>query len=216
MIRTGLVVSVAVIATCFAASLFAWRELPPDVQIAVQWGADGAVNRTEGKFKALFFIPMLLSALAVILAVVPGIDPRRKHLEGSRPAYLAAWVGTFIVVGGAHLGLVWAALGGGAMPVGLVLYAVAGLIAVIGNFIAKSRSNWFVGLRTPWSLWSEDAWIAANRFAGWGMVASGLLSIAAGLALGGEASVIVLLAGLAISLGGGTLVSYQVWRRSQA
>mgnify|MGYP000052596555 CR=1 FL=1 len=55
--------------------------------------------------------------------------------------------------------------------------------AVVGGLMGKIRPNWFVGIRTPWTLTSKVAWVRTHRLGGWLFVAQGLLFVLSGLAL---------------------------------
>jgi len=61
---------------------------------------------------------------------------------------------------------------------------VSVLVIVLGNVMGKLRRNFFIGIRTPWTLASERVWYATHRLAGKSMVAAGILSVGAALAGG--------------------------------
>jgi uncharacterized membrane protein len=58
---------------------------------------------------------------------------------------------------------------------------VGALLMVIGNFMGKFRKNFFVGIRTPWTLTSDVVWERTHRLAGWLFVLAGLVWIVGGL-----------------------------------
>ena len=214
MIRTGLIVSALAISACLGLSLFAWTEIPADARIPVHFGIDGTPDRFGGRLEALFAVPAIMVVVAAILAVLPVILPRRDGLKASGAAYLIAWIGAMLVVACAHGLIVATALGYDAGP-GWIMFPVCLLISVLGNAVAKTRSNWAVGLRTPWSLSSEDAWVASNRALGWGFVLSGLAGLVAQFSWGLAVSVIVLTSCILAAVIVATAISYQVWRREQ-
>jgi uncharacterized membrane protein len=61
------------------------------------------------------------------------------------------------------------------MPIGL-----GGLFAFLGNFMGKVTPNFFVGIRTPWTLADGEVWLRTHRFAGWLMMLTGLAVAVAG------------------------------------
>ncbi|MGH7565276.1 MAG: SdpI family protein, partial [Gemmatimonadota bacterium] len=90
-----------------------------------------------------------------------------------------------------------------------------GLLFVgLGNYLPRLRSNWWMGIRTPWTLDSEAVWRETHRVGGWTFVAAGLVLILAGLFVpaGPRAWVsgIALATGVAIPL----VYSYVVYRRT--
>jgi uncharacterized membrane protein len=46
--------------------------------------------------------------------------------------------------------------------------------ALIGNLLGKVRRNFWMGIRTPWTLASEEVWIATHRLGARLMVAAGI------------------------------------------
>ena len=215
MIRIGLLVSVLVITACLGLSLFAWTDIPADARIPVHFAADGTPDRFGGKLEALFALPAVMMMVAAIMAILPSILPRSAGLKASGSAYIVGWIGAILVVAAGHAMIVAIALGYEANP-GWIMYPVSLLIIAIGNAVAKTRSNWAVGLRTPWSLSSEDAWVASNRALGWGFVLSGLASLVAQVLSGLTMSILVLTSGVLAAVIVATAISYQVWRREQA
>jgi len=212
MIRTGLIWSVLILVVMFGASAYAWMALPGDVQVPVHWNAAGEVDRYGGKFEALLMMPLVAIGLVALMAFIPKIDPRKLNLEKSRLAYLAGWLGTLIVLSGAHLMTVYTALGGDAPVANFIFVLVGILFAVLGNYIAKTRSNWFVGLRTPWTLSSEHAWTIGNRYLGRGMLITGILMVFAALISNMMVAIILSTVGVLGSAIVATIVSYYAWK----
>ncbi len=212
MIRTGFFWSVILLAIMFGVSGYAWLELPADAQLPVHWNAQGEVDRYGGKFEGLLMMPLVGAFLVALFVFVPKIDPRKRNLEKSRTAYLAAWIGSIAVMTTIHMLTVNAALGGTAPVAKFVFVLVGLLLMIIGNYLAKTRSNWFIGLRTPWTLSSEHAWSVGNRYAGRGLLLSGLLIIFAGLFLGMTMAVALSIAGPIGSAIVATIASYLAWK----
>ncbi|UUX52216.1 SdpI family protein [Nisaea acidiphila] len=85
-------------------------------------------------------------------------------------------------------------------------------MTVLGNYLAKSRANVLAGIRTPWTLASDHAWVTANRIAGWGFVATGTATALSALISSPAVPTLVLLVGLAVSTIASVIVSYRAWR----
>jgi len=86
---------------------------------------------------------------------------------------------------------------------------------VIGNVMPRMRSNWWVGVRTPWTLSNDRVWARTHRLAGFSMTAAGLVMIAAALALPSRLGVPVMLAAAVAALFGPAVYSYLTWKREQ-
>ena len=70
----------------------------------------------------------------------------------------------------------------------------------LGLVLPRLRRNRWAGIRTPWTLASEENWARTQRFAGGTMVVSGLISAVCGTALGTIGAAISIAAILAGSL----------------
>ncbi len=134
------------------------------------------------------------------------------NLEKSKLAYLAGWIGTLTLLTVVHLLTIYTALGGDA-PVANIIFGMIGILfAVLGNYVAKSRSNWAVGLRTRWTLSSEHAWIIGNRYLGRGMLITGILMMFAAMITNMPVLIILSLAGVSGSAIVATIASYYAWK----
>lgn len=212
MIRQGLLWSSLFLALSVAASLYAAATLDLNQIVPVHWALDGKVNRWAPLRHVIWLVPALNIVLIALLAVLPRLDPRRENLQRSAGLYLAAWIGGVGIATAAHLAILYGAVAGREPPMRYLFLVVGAFMAIIGNFLAKSRSNFFAGVRTPWTLSSEHAWKVANRLAGWGLVVTGLATIAAALALNMASAAATLLVGALLSTGVAVIVSYFAWR----
>ncbi len=210
----GLFVSILVITAMIGVSAYGWMAIPADTMIARHWDISGNVNGYSPRNHVLIGMPILAVILSIVFYAIPKIDPRPGHVRMSRGLLISGWLGALGILLVAHTSIILqAASGETAMPApGLVLYAASLMLIVIGNFTAKSRSNFFLGVRTPWTLSSEHAWIAANRTAGWLFVLTGLAAAGAGAVVDHDVGYQVLLAGALSAAAISVVVSYFAWR----
>jgi uncharacterized membrane protein len=80
--------------------------------------------------------------------------------------------------------------------------------------VPRARPNWFVGIRTPWTLSSDRVWEKTHRLGGKLFVAGGLIIILAGILLSEWAHIVLIVVMLAITLGV-MVYSYLEWKREQ-
>ena len=210
--RPAVIVSGIAIIIMLGFSAWAWPQIPDGARVPIHWGLDGQPNGWAPKWVALLISPAIGAVLAIVFGVIPMIEPRRSNLARSSGFYLTAWAGAMVVLAVVHIVAVSLALGA-TVDIGRVVAIVVGLLyLVIGNFLPKTRSNFFAGIRTPWTLTSERSWTVTHRIGGWGFVLIGALSVVCG-ALGLVAAVPVLLVGgMAILIPALVLVSYRVWK----
>ncbi|MBE3590123.1 MAG: SdpI family protein [Firmicutes bacterium] len=183
-------------------------------RVPTHWDVHGRVDGTmpKGAAAALYIaLPVLVYAL---MRVLPGFDPLRGNYARFAPSFglIRAAIGLVLtVISAAAL----AAAAGRPVAMDRVAPVAVGLmLAVIGNVLSRVRPNWFVGIRTPWTLSDEEVWRRTHRFGGYAFVAAGL--VMAGLGLAGSAwalgGVLVVCAAAAATV----VYSYMVWRSRRA
>ncbi|MDR3643349.1 MAG: SdpI family protein [Candidatus Doudnabacteria bacterium] len=101
------------------------------------------------------------------------------------------------------------------VPIKFVVPALVGLLLVLlGNFMGKIKRNWFVGVRTPWTLSSENVWVKTNRFGGFMMVLFGLLIILSPF-LPKTAALPLFIAGAILATVGTFVYSFVIYKKEQ-
>lgn len=219
MIRTGLLFTLVALALAAAFSWYGWTHTEPGAQIPVHFDLSGQPDRYGSRAEAFLVMPAFLVGLAFLMSLVPMIDPRGENVRRSRPVYLAGWIIGALTIALAQGFVTWTALGGQAEP-GMLARGVSLLLAttmlVLGIVLAKARPNFFVGIRTPWTLSSDLSWDKTHRWGGRLYLGFGLLGLI--LALAGPVpavAVILIVALVAISLGL-VIYSYLVWKGDPA
>lgn len=175
--RVIIVITAAVLLASLAVSLWAWGQIPDGEQIPIHWGVNGQPNGWAPKPVGLLLVPGMILVIGIVFAAIPYLDPRRDHQERSTTARLWIMGAVLIVMGAVHVAAVLTAVGAPVDIGRVVVVAVGGLFVVIGNYLGKVRSNWFIGIRTPWTLSSEQSWAKTHRLAGYLFTGAGLLSI---------------------------------------
>lgn len=161
-----LILSLIVVAAMAAASLYGWSMLPADEKVPVSWNGKGEPSRFAEPWLALGVLPALALLVTLIFAIIPAVEPREKNLAKSSFAFRFIW-GTmisFLMI--IHLAYIWALLSGGfAFPA--VTGVIVGLLFMALGFVMPGvKSNFFIGVRTPWTLSSETVWAKTHRVAG--------------------------------------------------
>ncbi|HEV2148900.1 MAG TPA: SdpI family protein [Longimicrobiaceae bacterium] len=175
MIRRPLAPVLLVGMWAFALAVF--RRLPPEVP--THWSFSGEIDGWGPRFPAAFIAPAAATLVWLVMRFQGRIDPRRLEVERSTPTrmLLAEIVVAFmaaleVLTLGAALG--WP------VDIGRAMWPLTGLLFVLmGNYLPRVRPNWFVGVRTPWTLASDAVWRDTHRLAGWTFVAGGLVIAAA-------------------------------------
>lgn len=101
-----------------------------------------------------------------MVIVLPHIDPKKMNYTQMGRVYWLLGLSTIIFLAILHLGVL--AVGLGVLP-NLPRWYFSGigiLFIVLGNYYGKIKFNYFVGIRTPWTLANEEVWYKTHRFAG--------------------------------------------------
>ena len=200
------------IVAILAALAFGVWALPnlPD-QVVSHWGVDGQPDGWSSKATAVYLLPIFGLGIAVLLAFLPRIDPQRKNFALHADTYWLVANASLIVISAIHIGMIGFNLGWPIPFSRVVAIGVGGLFVIIGNLMTRMRPNWFMGIRTPWTLSSDTVWRKTHRVGGYGFVAGGVLAIAAGLLVPDWAPW-VLVGSVAIATLGAVVYSYLAWR----
>ena len=198
-----------VLAAMFAFAAFAWSTAGSE--LPVHWNLAGEPDRYAGRFEALLGVPLIATALYVLLLVLPRFDPRGESYERFATPYKVLRTAVILLIAAVYAAM-QVEIRGSSMPIQTVaLCGVGSLLFVVGNLLGKIRPNWFVGIRTPWTLTSRTAWIRTHRVGGWVFILLGVAMATAGLLQSPRATTAAI--GLALSsVAGLTAYSYFVWR----
>lgn len=192
-----------------AVSLFAAPSLPE--QIVSHWNAAGQPDGTMSKTVSLALVPLLSALLLGLFALLPRIDPLRDNIAEFRRYYdwfVVVFTGYLFVV---HAGIIAFNLGYEFDFTTFVLIGVAGLFYYIGVLLTHAKRNWFVGIRTPWTLESDEVWNRTHELGG------RLFKLTAVLALVGltfdEYAIYFLVVPALLTAGITTVYSFVLYRR---
>jgi len=124
---------------------------------------------------------VLLVLVALLWAVLPGVSPDKFRVGGFSQTWWYCGIVVAALLAYIQAVLLWGA-STGAMPMPRALLGGIGIgIALLGNVLGKVRRNFWLGVRTPWTLASERVWYATHRLAAKTMVAGGLAALGAAL-----------------------------------
>jgi uncharacterized membrane protein len=199
-----------------AAGLAVGASLPADAQLPIHWGLDGRPDRLADKWTALLLPAVMTGGVSLLFWFLPSLEPRKQGLERRQGLYFAGWIGILLVCGAVQLSVVSVALGWDVPANRLICIALGAMLVLIGNQLGKSRSMHMIGVRTPWTLASEEIWIRTHRLAGKLMVSAGLVAMLAAVlplppALMMQGMLAVILVAAVIPI----VYSWLLWRRER-
>jgi uncharacterized membrane protein len=217
MTRKGLgIVTILLVAAMAAVAVGLGAALPADLQLPIHWGIAGTPDRYAGKWFALLFPPALVLGAGLLFYALPALEPRKEGLARSQGLYLWGWASVLLVCVAIEIALAATALGWRLAIDSLIMGAVGLMLVIIGNQLGKSRSMYMVGIRTPWTLASEEVWIKTHRLGGKLMIAAGLATLAAGLLpLPGTGRPVMVIGAIAVAAVVPIVYSFLLWRRER-
>ena len=215
-LRLPLTVSFFLIAFMAALSAWAWSTLPSDAVLPTHWDMNGKVNGTMTKAWGLSILPLIGLGITLLLAAVPRIEPRRDNMVASRKPFLAFWLIALVVIAVSHAMIVGVALGYPLDIPGVLIVLIPISLAVGGNYLGKARPNFFLGIRTPWTLSSDLSWEKTHRMLGRLFVCSAIIVLAVRFAIGTEAAFLALAGTISASAVLGIISSYVFWKNDPA
>ena len=153
-------------------ALVVFDRLPAEVPVHFGWnGPDDWMPRWPGAFLP----PAIILGLWLLLPVLRRIDPRRANYERFNETWWLFLNVMALLLAAIHLMVLADGLG---WPVDLsrAPYILLGFLFIgLGNYLPRLRSNWWMGIRTPWTLESESVWRDTHRLGGRTFVIGGLL-----------------------------------------
>jgi uncharacterized membrane protein len=157
-----------------------YPSLPPSV--ASHWNASGMADGSMTKFSGLFLIPITMIACVALFAVLPGIDPLRKNYEKFRN-YYEGFILVFVLylLAIQVLMILWNL--GYPASINIAFPILFGILFVYTGFLLEhAEQNWFVGIRTPWTLSSVGVWKKTHERGGKLFKLAGIVSFLGALA----------------------------------
>ncbi len=160
-----------------------WNNLPESVP--VHWDIEGKIDR-YGEKSELILIPILLPLLIyVIFTIVPLIDPKGKIQQmGNKYFMLKAAMTIFMSI--LAMVIIYAVKNESLYNPNYIILLIGVLLLILGNYFKTLRANYFIGIRTPWTLENETVWKETHKLAGKIWFVGGLLIIASSLLLDNE------------------------------
>lgn len=146
-------------------------------QVPTHWNIEGEVDDYSSKLFNAVFLPGMLIFMYVLLIVLPKIDPKKENYKKFSSTYYITMIATIIVLVIVQLISTLVALGYD-LNISLIASLLIGLLfIVIGNYLPRARQNFFMGVRTPWTLSNENVWDRTHRLVSKVFVIAGILMI---------------------------------------
>jgi uncharacterized membrane protein len=165
------------------AGFLLWNRLPD--QMASHWGVNDQVNGYMSKFWGVFLLPLMTLGMFLLFLVIPFIDPLKANIAQFRSVFnlfIVLIVAFMLYLYGVTLA--WN-LGYTSFKMSRAMLPAIGLLFIfIGFMMRQAKRNFFIGIRTPWTLSSDTVWNETHRLGAILFMISGVLAFIGGI-LGG-------------------------------
>ena len=177
--KTTTIVSILLIAIAIIAGAALWNQLPD--QMASHWNINDEVDGTMPRFWGVFMMPLITLGMMALFLVVPNIDPLKANIVQFRNTFnifIVLIIAFMLYIHG--LTLAWS-LGYQDFKISSAILPFLGVLFIaIGFLLRKARRNFFIGIRTPWTLSSDSVWDKTHQLGANLFMASGALAIMGG------------------------------------
>lgn len=146
----------------------------PD-KVPTHWNFAGEIDGWGTAWQGAFIFPLTFVGIFLLLILLPRIDPKRRNYAQMSRAYSAMVLVIMIFFTIMYFGTLGAALGYFESIPSMVQLGVGALFIVIGNYMGKIKHNYFMGIKTPWTLANEEVWYKTHRMAGPFWIIGGIL-----------------------------------------
>ena len=160
--RTTTILVLVMLIGATIAGLLLWNRLPE--QVASHWNINDEVDGYMSRFWGVFLMPLITLGMLVLFLVIPAIDPLKANIAEFREAFnlfIVLIVAFMLYVYG--LTLAWNVGYTGFRISSSLLPAIGLLFIFIGFMLRQARRNFFIGIRTPWTLSSDRVWEKTHR-----------------------------------------------------
>lgn len=175
MTRKFFVIGLVIVAASLAATAVLYPSLP--ARVPTHWNAQGQIDGYGPKWSLFIFGPGILAFTLGLFGVIPWLSPRHFTVDTFRSTYLYIMVLILACFAYFHALMLWAARAGHVDISKAMWGGICLLMALLGNVMGKVRRNFYIGIRTPWTIADERVWNATHRFGGKTFVLGGLASL---------------------------------------
>ncbi len=173
--RKSTLVIIIIILLSFVISVWVYPQMPE--KVASHWNAQGQVDGYMSRFWGLFLMPIISVGLFLLFLIIPKIDPLKANIEKFRKYFdwfiVLIFVFLFYIF---MLTVLWNVGVRYNMSVAIIP-ALGLLFFYIGILLQKAKRNWFIGIRTPWTLSSDRVWDKTHKLGSKLFMIAGVIAI---------------------------------------
>ncbi len=158
------IVPLLLIAASTALGFYFYSVFPETVPM--HWNVYGQADNWGSRLAGAIIGPAIVTGMYLLFLIIPLIDPKKEKYEQFKKPFLLIRLLIMLVMLGVYLIASLNGLGYN-LRVEVWVPALIGLMFVLmGNYLGKIKPNWFMGIRTPWTLSNDEVWNKTHRLGG--------------------------------------------------
>ncbi|MDN4075159.1 SdpI family protein [Fictibacillus terranigra] len=157
-----------------------YSKLP--AELPIHWNMKGEIDGYSTKLGAMLTNLGIMILLYLLFRFLPKIDPKKENYKSFSRSYSIINSSLFVFFFLINLMVILTGLGYDLSMNSLMPVILGGLFIVLGNYMQQVKPNYFVGIKTPWTLADENVWRQTHRFSSKVFVAAGIIVLLALLA----------------------------------
>lgn len=168
--------SLSLLVISFISGIYFWQNFP--ARVATHWGLNGQADGYSGPLMAAFMLPLLMLVMYIVFLIMPYLDPKKEQYVTFAPIYHKF---KEIIISFVFILYMLTGVNGLGYPINISLYVpvmVGALFAIIGLLLKNVKMNWFMGIRTPWTMSSETVWEKTHKLSSRVFIVSGFFMAA--------------------------------------
>ena len=142
--------------------------------VPTHWNIDDEIDGWTAKPWGVYILPIIDTATILLLLVLPKIAPKGFRLDGALKVYYLLTLVIAVFMLAVMLFMFNAALNKDFNMTTWIMSGIGLLFIIIGNYLTKIPKNFFLGIRTPWTLSNDEVWYKTHRVSAWVFILAGL------------------------------------------
>jgi len=158
------IIILLIISASFVIAIYLYPRMPDEM--ASHWNFKGEVDDYLPKFWGLFLMPIISLGLFLLFLLIPKIDPLKANIEKFRKYFDGFMVLMMVFLFYIYLlSIIWNL--GKRFDMGQMMVPALGILFYYcGILVENAKRNWFIGIRTPWTLSNEKVWERTHKIGG--------------------------------------------------
>jgi len=166
---------ILMIIAAFAITIYFYPMLPD--RIPTHWNFKGEIDGYSGKLSGAYLLPVMNLIMYGLFILIPLLDPKKENYKLFSSTYIFFRYLFHIYFLAFHAVIIAAALGYDVDMGRFVMFGISMLFMLMGNVMGRVKHNYFIGIRTPWTLASEEVWKKTHRLAALLWTVAGFIGI---------------------------------------